>query len=264
MLLPTKKATIGLVLTSVVNASPFPSLLQRQATPSVTTVEMTFVGGPASYLMTFPADGSTHEVPPADSSLSISQIFATGGLDIHSYCSFEFAEAEGVQVVITPNAYGGVDVGPPGPVKSVTCLSGNGQGTCLAENGKTRSKIFRGGGFVADLIRTLVDCTTSSSSTGFQYTGTCCAGLICAANKCRSTKPQPPQPTCGTLYGKLIILDRLFVGITADTFLDSRLRILQHQFQLVYRILLRRLLLRSDQVPLYVSLRHDLWDSSCA
>lgn len=132
----TNKITFALLLATAANASPFLTPSKRQAIPPAPYFEMTFVAGPASYNLVFQADGSTHEVPTADAFLSISQIFATAGLDIHKDCSFEFGKAEGVQVVITPNAQGGVDVGPPGPVKSVTCnVANNSEGTCLVENG---------------------------------------------------------------------------------------------------------------------------------
>ncbi|KAG4035778.1 hypothetical protein MFRU_001g05460 [Monilinia fructicola] len=112
-------------------------------------VDITFIGGPASYNLTVPADGQTH---PTNNALSVSLI-RSSNFDVYHLCTF-YHDNPATLV----NNGGIISVGPPTPITGVSCP-------------------------ITDqrCIPNYSDCY--SSTTG-QFLGPCCDGF-CAANKCR-------------------------------------------------------------------------------
>lgn len=109
--------------------------------------------------------------------LSVSKIYATG-VSIGS-CTFETWQGS----VFTADPDGSVDVGPPSPVKSVSCTSG-GQQQCLTLYRKSDLSLAHE---LSLLIHGVTeDCTATSTTGGFEYIGFCCTGFYCAAGKCRA------------------------------------------------------------------------------
>jgi hypothetical protein len=100
------------------------------------------------------------------------------------------------KTVLTPNAQGGLDVGPPGPVSSVSC---DAPGTCIKAYGKPPdNRIFH---LVSIDTRSPDVCGFCSPISGCTY-GTCCSGSICAGNHCipESGSSSPPTSTNATFF----------------------------------------------------------------
>ncbi|KAL5344661.1 hypothetical protein ACLOAV_010353 [Pseudogymnoascus australis] len=105
---------IALILS--VTALALPAAEQLDERDHVQTVHLTFHGGPASYDMAFPADGTVY---PTNNDLAVSIIDAPDYRALE-YCTFHTAGeqtlvgvlSEGVQQVI---------IGPPQPVSGVSC-----------------------------------------------------------------------------------------------------------------------------------------------
>ncbi|KAI0477589.1 hypothetical protein GGR56DRAFT_673956 [Xylariaceae sp. FL0804] len=77
-------------------------------------VTLTFHGGPASYSLTVPTDGSIVET---DNDLSIS-IIDSPGFDAYEYCTFY---TSGKQTLVSSDYEQQITVGPPQPIISVSC-----------------------------------------------------------------------------------------------------------------------------------------------
>ncbi|KAK0721272.1 hypothetical protein B0T21DRAFT_294849 [Apiosordaria backusii] len=131
-------------LVGLASATPTPAIEERD----VQTVSITFRGGPASYSLTFPANGQ--EVL-TNNALSVSIIESS--YLISSFCTFTTDGQKALQPSISSGGLNQLFVGPPQPIRSVRC-----QGFCLPVYG---------------------DCYRNG-----QYVGPCCNGF-CAANKCR-------------------------------------------------------------------------------
>ncbi|KAF7885135.1 hypothetical protein EAF00_010953 [Botryotinia globosa] len=129
--------TLGLAAISGVVAAP----------ANYFDVDITFIGGPASYSLTIPADGQFHAT---NNPLSISLI-RSSNFDVYNLCTFYHDNA-----VALVNNGGIISVGPPTPITGVSCQ-------------------------VTDerCIPNYSDCYRNG-----QFLGSCCDGF-CAANKCR-------------------------------------------------------------------------------
>ncbi|KAI1473142.1 uncharacterized protein F4812DRAFT_40756 [Daldinia caldariorum] len=116
----------------------------------VQVAHLTFHGGPASYELAVPADGS---VVNTNNDISVSIIDAPDYNAIYQ-CTFNTAgEKTLVGSIDTHTGLQSIIVGPPQPIISVSC-----QGSCIP----TWGTCFSNG----------------------QYTGSCCNGF-CAATRCR-------------------------------------------------------------------------------
>ncbi|OTB09363.1 hypothetical protein M426DRAFT_6637 [Hypoxylon sp. CI-4A] len=116
----------------------------------VQVAHLTFHGGPASYELDVPADGT---VVYTNNDISVSIIDAPDYNAINQ-CTFNTAgEKALVSSIDTKTGLQSVIVGPPQPITSVSC-----QGSCVA----TYGECFSGG----------------------QYVGPCCNGF-CAGDRCR-------------------------------------------------------------------------------
>ncbi|KAI1100366.1 hypothetical protein F4804DRAFT_319190 [Jackrogersella minutella] len=116
----------------------------------VQVAHLTFHGGPASYDLAVPADGT---VVNTNSDISISIIDAPDYNAINQ-CTFNTASEKSLAGSInTQTGLQSIIVGPPQPIISVSC-----QGSCIPTYG---------------------ECFTNG-----QYTGPCCNGF-CAATRCR-------------------------------------------------------------------------------
>ncbi|CAI4211037.1 unnamed protein product [Parascedosporium putredinis] len=113
------------------------------------TVHLTFHGGPAEYSMTFPADGVVRKT---NNNMAVSIIDAPDYF-AQSHCTFVTDTGVTFQGAISSTGVQQILVGPPQPIRSVSC-----QGVCLPTYG---------------------DCYVNG-----QFAGICCSGF-CAANKCR-------------------------------------------------------------------------------
>ncbi|CAD6443458.1 3de85bb1-28ca-40a6-a6d2-c913737ebea1 [Sclerotinia trifoliorum] len=131
--------TLGLAAISGVAAAPTDSF----------NIDITFIGGPASYNLTVPATGYTQLTSNA---LSVSLI-RSSNFDVFHLCTFSFASP-----ATLVNNGGIISVGPPTPITAVSCPPTDQR--CIPNYN---------------------DCY--SSTTG-QFLGSCCDGF-CAANKCR-------------------------------------------------------------------------------
>ncbi|CZT52288.1 uncharacterized protein RSE6_13587 [Rhynchosporium secalis] len=81
------------------------------------SLTLTFSGGPASYTLTFPADGSTYST---NNNLSINRI-ASSDFNIFYNCNFYFADDGGKAVVTKPGADNKeIQVGSPRAVTGPT------------------------------------------------------------------------------------------------------------------------------------------------
>ncbi|KAI1801329.1 hypothetical protein F4811DRAFT_534880 [Daldinia bambusicola] len=117
---------------------------------NVQVAHLTFHGGPASYDLAVPADGS---VVNTNNDISVSIIDAPDYNAI-SQCTFNTADEKTlVSSIDTQTGLQSIIVGPPQPIISVSC-----QGSCVP----TWGVCFSNG----------------------QYTGPCCNGF-CAATRCR-------------------------------------------------------------------------------
>ncbi|PVH79254.1 hypothetical protein DL98DRAFT_420590 [Cadophora sp. DSE1049] len=151
-----------LLLPLLTASTPFgndqPSFFYKQ-------LDLTFHGGPASYLLSFPADGNTYQT---NSGLTINRI-TNGDFNIFYGCNFYFADDGGKPVTTSPNADGKeVEVGTPRVVTGVNCQpTPGGSNTCLPVYG---------------------DCEWCGGSNGQGgcHVLNCCSGY-CAATKCRPT-----------------------------------------------------------------------------
>ncbi|KAJ8071202.1 hypothetical protein OCU04_001539 [Sclerotinia nivalis] len=94
--------TLGLAAISGVAAAP----------TDFFDVDITFIGGPASYNLTIPADGQTH---PTNNALSVSLI-RSSNFDVFHLCTFSYANP-----ATLVNNGGIVSVGPPTPITGVSC-----------------------------------------------------------------------------------------------------------------------------------------------
>ncbi|QSZ34164.1 hypothetical protein DSL72_005752 [Monilinia vaccinii-corymbosi] len=95
--------TLGLAAISGVAAAP----------TDFFDVDITFIGGPASYSLTIPADGQTH---PTNNALSISLI-RSSNFDVYSLCTF-YHDNPAVLV----NNGGIISVGPPTPITGAIAI----------------------------------------------------------------------------------------------------------------------------------------------
>ncbi|KAI0835053.1 hypothetical protein F5Y06DRAFT_277267 [Hypoxylon sp. FL0890] len=133
--------TLGLVASS--SAHP---LDERD----VQVAHLTFHGGPASYQLAVPADGT---VVNTNNGISVDTIDAPDYNAINQ-CTFNTASQKTlVSSINTQTGLQSIIVGPPQPIISVSC-----QGSCIPTYG---------------------ECYTNG-----QYTGPCCNGF-CAATRCR-------------------------------------------------------------------------------
>ncbi|ESZ92777.1 hypothetical protein SBOR_6834 [Sclerotinia borealis F-4128] len=94
--------TLGLATISGVTAIP----------TDFFNVDITFIGGPASYNLTIPADGQTHAI---NNPLTISLI-RSSNFDVFHLCTFYHDN-----VAALVNNGGVVSMGPPTPVTGVSC-----------------------------------------------------------------------------------------------------------------------------------------------
>ncbi|KAK4463512.1 hypothetical protein QBC42DRAFT_337523 [Cladorrhinum samala] len=143
-------ATALLGLASTASAVP----LEERA---VQTVNLKFYAGPATYTMTIPADGQVH--PTNHNDLNVN-IIESSDYDIFRLCQFHYDPPASGTVTLVSSIAGNANqvfVGPPTPIKSVSC-----QGVCLT--------IYQ-------------DCYING-----QFVAPCCNGY-CAANKCRPWSP---------------------------------------------------------------------------
>ncbi|KAL7621824.1 hypothetical protein AAE478_007324 [Parahypoxylon ruwenzoriense] len=116
----------------------------------VQVAHLTFHGGPASYELVVPADGT---VVNTNNNIAVSIIDAPDYNAI-SQCTFNTAgEKTLVSSINTQTGLQSIIVGPPQPILSVSCL-----GSCVATYG---------------------ECFSNG-----QYVGPCCNGF-CAATRCR-------------------------------------------------------------------------------
>ncbi|MAD85634.1 MAG: hypothetical protein CL912_21950 [Deltaproteobacteria bacterium] len=97
-------------------------------------LDLTFHGGPASYSLSFPADGNTYST---NNGLTINRI-TNSDFNIFYSCNFYFADDGGKPVATTPSADGKeVQVGTPRAVTGVNCQpTPGGDNTCLPVYGK--------------------------------------------------------------------------------------------------------------------------------
>ncbi|KAL2118754.1 hypothetical protein VTJ04DRAFT_5713 [Mycothermus thermophilus] len=123
--------------------------LEERTDQPVQTVRLTFHGGPASYNLTFPADGQLYKT---NNDLSVSIIEAPD-YAAFTFCRFETYNEATLVSSISPAGINQILVGPPTPITGVRC-----EGFCV----DTWSECYRNG----------------------QFVGLCCQGY-CAANRCR-------------------------------------------------------------------------------
>ncbi|KAI0595165.1 hypothetical protein F4775DRAFT_595519 [Biscogniauxia sp. FL1348] len=116
----------------------------------VQVAHFTFHGGPASYELAVPADGS---VVPTNNGISVNIIDAPDYNAIVQ-CTFNTAGEKTLVSGISPDGIQQIIVGPPQPIISVSC-----QGSCVPTYGQCYG-------------------------TDGQYIGPCCNGF-CAATRCR-------------------------------------------------------------------------------
>ncbi|KAI5918703.1 hypothetical protein F4810DRAFT_558420 [Camillea tinctor] len=116
----------------------------------VQVAHLTFHGGPASYTLDVPADGS---VVPTNNDISVN-IIDTPDYNAISQCTFNTAGEKALVSGISPEGVQQIIVGPPQPIISVSC-----QGSCVPTYGQCYG-------------------------TDGQYIGPCCNGF-CAASRCR-------------------------------------------------------------------------------
>ncbi|KAJ3531261.1 hypothetical protein NM208_g8952 [Fusarium decemcellulare] len=128
-------------------ASALPNLNERA---SVQTVHLTFHGGPASYKMTFPADGKTRKT---NSNINVNIIDAND-YNAFSQCTFTTKGQKTLVQSISQDGSQHIIVGPPQVIIAVSC-----HGMCVPTYG---------------------ECYDSNG----QYVGPCCNGF-CAADRCR-------------------------------------------------------------------------------
>lgn len=120
------------------------------AAPQQQSVTLIFQAGPASYNLTFPADGREH--PTGEDALGVGLVVAPD-YDPYRYCTFRTAARGGRAAALAPSLVQrpGVDawpvnevaVGPPQPILAVAC-----SGVCLGVYGGfplTRSSPFEKG-----------------------------------------------------------------------------------------------------------------------
>ncbi|PMD30427.1 hypothetical protein L207DRAFT_641682 [Hyaloscypha variabilis F] len=136
------------------------SPINNDTTPfSYEQLTFTFAGGPATYTLTFPADGNTY---PTNNDLSVNLI-APGTFPAFYECTFYTNTASTLVLTGTSAAGSDIAVGPPQPIAGVACMPTGADGACLPD---------------------YVTCEWSGTQGTFQ--GTCCSGY-CAATKCRPT-----------------------------------------------------------------------------
>ncbi|KAI1342946.1 hypothetical protein F5Y15DRAFT_272353 [Xylariaceae sp. FL0016] len=117
----------------------------------VQTAHLVFHGGPASYSLSVPADGT---VVPTNNDISVS-IIDDNDYNAFAQCTFTTADEKTlVSSINTDDGSQHIMVGPPQPIISVSC-----QGMC-------------------------VPSYSNCYGTDGQFVGPCCNGF-CAADKCR-------------------------------------------------------------------------------
>ncbi|KAH8750939.1 hypothetical protein F5882DRAFT_420710 [Hyaloscypha sp. PMI_1271] len=131
------------------------------ADPPFAYEQLTFIfaGGPASYTLTFPADGNTH---PTNNDLSVSLI-APGTFPAYYECNFYTPHDATIVLTGMSSAGSNLAVGPPQPITGVACMATGAGGQCLPN---------------------YASCEWSGQHGTFL--GNCCSGY-CAATKCRPT-----------------------------------------------------------------------------
>ncbi|OBT43132.1 hypothetical protein VE00_07701 [Pseudogymnoascus sp. WSF 3629] len=140
--------TIALILSGT--AFALPAAEQRDKRDTVQTVHLTFHGGPASYEMAFPADGTIH---PTNHDFAVSIIDAPDYLAL-SDCTFHTGGEQTLVGGLSATGVQQVIIGPPQPITGVSCY-----GTCVGTYGQ---------------------CYDNNN----QFIGPCCNGY-CAATRCR-------------------------------------------------------------------------------
>ncbi|RYO75388.1 hypothetical protein DL766_005616 [Monosporascus sp. MC13-8B] len=137
-----KTAILGLSLATASLSQP---LEDRQ----IQIIYFTFHGGPASYQLAVPDDGT---VMPTNNNIAVS-IIDTPDYNALALCDFNTAGVATLQPYVTPDGLQQIIVGPPQPIISVSC-----KGKCVPTYG---------------------ECYING-----QFVGPCCDGF-CAANRCR-------------------------------------------------------------------------------
>ncbi|RYP34247.1 hypothetical protein DL767_004370 [Monosporascus sp. MG133] len=138
-----KTTILGLSLAAASLSQP---LEERQAQ----IVNLTFHGGPASYELAVPTDGTV--IPTNRNNLAVS-IIDTPDYNAISQCTFNTAGVATLEHYVTQDGLQQIIVGPPQPILSVSC-----EGTCVPTYGQ---------------------CYINN-----QFVGPCCNGF-CAATRCR-------------------------------------------------------------------------------
>ncbi|KAK0102803.1 hypothetical protein ONS95_006400 [Cadophora gregata] len=131
-------------------------------------LSLTFHGGPASYSLTFPADGNTY--PTNSNALTINRITTNSDFNIFYGCNFYFADDGGKPVATSSSGADGreVLVGTPRVVTGVNCQpTPGGSNTCLP-------------------VYASCEWCGGANGEGGCHVLNCCSGY-CAATKCRST-----------------------------------------------------------------------------
>ncbi|KAK7754541.1 hypothetical protein SLS62_003562 [Diatrype stigma] len=118
--------------------------------PQVQVAHLTFHGGPASYELAVPADGT---VVQTNNNMAVNLIDAPD-YNAQPGCQFHTVGQVMLQGRLTADGLQQIAVGPPQPILSVSC-----QGMCVPTNGV---------------------CYGDDG----QYVGPCCSGF-CAATRCR-------------------------------------------------------------------------------
>ncbi|KAF4970247.1 hypothetical protein FZEAL_10082 [Fusarium zealandicum] len=101
-----------------------PNLIERD---DVQTVHLTFHGGPASYEMTFPADGEPRKT---NSDINVN-IIDNPDYNAFSQCTFYTDGEKTLVPSIGDDGSQHIVVGPPQPITAVSC-----QGSCVPTYGK--------------------------------------------------------------------------------------------------------------------------------
>ncbi|KAH9210534.1 hypothetical protein DL95DRAFT_393439 [Leptodontidium sp. 2 PMI_412] len=150
--------TLPLIVASKPLGNDQPSFFYKPLT-------LTFHGGPASYSLSFPADGNTYNT---NNGLTINRISNTD-FNIFYGCNFYFADDGGKPVTTTPSADGKeLQVGTPRVVTGVSCQpTPGGANTCLP-------------------VYASCEWCGGANGQGGCHLLNCCSGY-CAATKCRPT-----------------------------------------------------------------------------
>ncbi|KAK4629484.1 hypothetical protein CLAFUW4_08003 [Fulvia fulva] len=109
----TKMYTSAIILSTLFASALAAPTEKRQA-----GITIDFIGGPASYSLTIPQDGSW---VPTNSDLNISKLRSSA--NILQICQFQTnpPPAQAAAAVYVPSDDGAIDVGPPQPIVAVSC-----------------------------------------------------------------------------------------------------------------------------------------------